>query len=213
GGWIGMVALLCTFLLLLYYWNRGSLSPFWRTWLLPSVLGTLAALLLLALLFVEPLRLRVLSIFAGRGDSSNNFRLNVWSAVLEIIRDRPLIGIGPGNNAFNKIYPLYMQPRYSALSAYSIWLETAVETGLIGFSCFVWLLGVTITQGVRQIGRDRLNRNPQGFWLMAAIAGMVGILSHGFVDTVWYRPEINTLWWLMVALIASRYPTSLKDER
>jgi len=26
------------------------------------------------------------------------------------------------------------------------------------------------------------------------------------VDTVWYRPEISTLWWLMVALVASYYP-------
>jgi putative inorganic carbon (HCO3(-)) transporter len=208
GGWIGLVALILTFLLLSYYWWQDSLSPFWRTWLLPIVVGSLAGFLILALLFVEPLRLRFLSIFAGRGDSSNNFRLNVWSAVLEMIRDRPLIGIGPGNSAFNKIYPLYMRPRFSALSAYSIGLEIAVETGLIGLTCFLWLIVVTINQGVLQMKRLRASKNPQGFWLIAAIAAMAGMLAHGFVDTVWYRPEINMLWWLMVALIASRYPAS-----
>jgi len=41
---------------------------------------------------------------------------------------------------------------------------------------------------------------------MGAIASMVGMLGHGLFDTVWYRPEVNTLWWLNVAVIASFYP-------
>lgn len=205
GGWIGMIGLTLAFLLLLYYWGKKSLSPFWRTWLLPMVLGSLAALFIVGLLLVEPLRLRFLSIFAGRGDSSNNFRINVWSAVLEMIRDRPIIGIGPGHDAFNKIYPLYMRPRFSALSSYSILLEITVETGLIGLGCFLWLIVVTITQGITRIKDYRETNNPQGFWLIAAIAAMVGLTAHGFVDTVWFRPQINTLWWFMVALIASHF--------
>jgi putative inorganic carbon (HCO3(-)) transporter len=57
-------------------------------------------------------------------------------------------------------------------------------------------------------------RDLDGFWLMGAIATLVGLLSHGLVDTVWYRPQINTLWWLMIALIASYYtlPTETKED-
>jgi len=33
---------------------------------------------------------------------------------------------------------------------------------------------------------------------------MAGLLVHGFVDTVWYRPSVHTLWWLMLSLIASQ---------
>lgn len=207
GGWIGMMALIPVFALLLYYWWKDYLPAFWRKWLLPIVFGGLAAIVLLGILFVEPLRLRVLSIFAGREDSSNNFRINVWSAVVDMIRDRPILGIGPGNSAFNKIYPLYMRPRYTALSAYSIYLETAVETGLIGLSCLLWLIASAINRGVRRIQILKANNSTQGFWLMAAIAAMAGIMAHGVVDTVWYRPEINTLWWFMVALLASQYPS------
>jgi putative inorganic carbon (HCO3(-)) transporter len=98
-----------------------------------------------------------------------------------------------------------MQARFSALSAYSIFLEVAVETGIIGFSCFLWLLIVTFNQGVQQLRRLRTLANRDGFWLLGAIAAISGILAHGFVDTVWYRPEVNTLWWLMVAIIASYY--------
>jgi putative inorganic carbon (HCO3(-)) transporter len=47
---------------------------------------------------------------------------------------------------------------------------------------------------------------------MAAIAAMLGMLAHGLFDTVWYRPEVNTLWWLMVALVASYYqPKAWRD--
>jgi putative inorganic carbon (HCO3(-)) transporter len=147
-----------------------------------------------------------MSIFAGREDSSNNFRLNVWSSVIAMIRDRPILGIGPGNEAFEKVYPLYMQPKYSALSAYSIYLELLVETGILGFGVFLWLIVTTISLGIRQIQHLRDENNVYGFWLMAAIAGMVGILAHGLVDTVWYRPQISSLWWFLIALIASQYP-------
>ncbi|MGK7941814.1 MAG: IctB family putative bicarbonate transporter [Crocosphaera sp.] len=205
GGWIAMMALMASFLLLFFVWFKNNLSPFWRKWLLPLVFGSLGALLLVAIFSVDALRIRLLSIFAGRQDSSNNFRINVWMAVLDMIHDRPLIGIGPGNSAFNKIYPLYMSPKYSALSAYSVFLETAVETGLIGLSIFIWLIVITVNQGVQQIQRLREKNNPYGLWLMAAIAAIVGLLAQGLVDTVWYRPQVNTLWWFLVALIASQY--------
>ena len=41
------------------------------------------------------------------------------------------------------------------------------------------------------------------------------MLGHGLVDTVWYRPQVNTLWWLMIALIASYYqpkPKTVSEE-
>ena len=205
GGWIGLVFGLLTLVLLLAHWWSIYLPRFWRTWALPLVLGTAIAVVLLAILVLEPLRDRVTSIFAGRGDSSNNFRINVWMAVLDMIRDRPLLGIGPGNNAFNKIYPLYQRPRFSALSAYSIILEVAVETGFIGLAAFLWLIFVTLAQGWRSLNRWRETSNPAGFWLLGAIAALVGMFGHGMVDTVLYRPEVNTLWWLTFAIIASYY--------
>lgn len=212
GGWIGVVVALGALVFLLRYWWGLYLPSFWRTWLLPIIVGGFASLFVLAMLFVEPLRLRIFSIFAGREDSSNNFRINVWAAVIEMIRDRPILGIGPGNTAFNKIYPLYQQPKYTALSAYSILLEIGVETGLIGLTCFLWLLVVMFNQGWIQLQRLRQAGSREGFWLIGAIATTLGTLAHGTVDTIWYRPEINTLWWLMVALIASYYRPSVQES-
>lgn len=212
GGWIGLVAAGFALVLLLTHWWTVYLPKFWRIWGIPLVAGSAALVVILAVLFVGPVRDRVSSIFAGRGDSSNNFRINVWSSVIEMIKDRPVLGIGPGNTAFNKMYPLYQRPRFSALSAYSIILEVAVEVGLIGLTCFLWLLLVTFTTGWNQLQRLRQLRDQQGFWLIGAIATLVGMIGHGLFDTVLYRPQVNTLWWLMFALIASFYMPRSQQE-
>lgn len=207
GAWIGFVVAGFVFLLLLVHWFSPLWSPLWRVWAVPAVIGGTAAMLSFVVLAVAPLRERVSSIFIGREDSSNDFRLTVWHAVLHMIRDRPILGIGPGNDAFNKIYPFYQEPGYTALSAYSVYLEIAVETGFIGLICFAALLITTFWLAWKPLMQLRYSRNPEGFWLMGAIAIMVGMLCHGLVDTVWYRPQISTLWWLMVALVASYVAT------
>ena len=213
GGWIALVVALLAATALLIYWWGLQMSPFWRTWSIPILLGGLVGLLVLAVILVDPIRIRVFSIFADRSDdSSNNFRRNVWDAVFEMIRDRPIIGIGPGHSSFNKIYPLYQRPRYSALSAYSIFLEVTVEMGFIGLACFLWLIIVSINTALVQLRRLRQSANVEGFWLMGASATLLGMLAHGTVDTIWFRPEVNTLWWLMVALIASYWTPSLTDN-
>ena len=123
----------------------------------------------------------------------------------------------PGNDAFNQIYPLYMNPRYPALSAYSVYLEHIVEMGYIGFGFFVWLIAATLNHGMKQLTRWRSrvdqtgSRDLMGIYLIAAIAATASLGFHGFVDTVWYRPQINTVWWLMLALIASFYDDYRSD--
>ena len=203
GGWIALLVGLLTIAVLLFYWWSIEIPKFWRTWSLPILLGTVVGLLIIGLIFVEPFRVRIVSIFADRKDSSNNFRKNVWESVFQMIRDRPIIGIGPGHGSFNKVYPLYQRPRFTALSAYSVFLETIVETGFLGFTCFLWLIVVTFNTGFLQLRRLRETKNIEGLWLIGAIASMLGILAQGLFDTVFYRPEVNTLWWFMVALVAS----------
>ena len=212
GAWLAMAATIAVLLLLLYFWWREYLPRFWRVWLLPLVFGSLGGLLIVAIISVEPLRLRFFSIFAGREDDSNNFRINVWEAVFKMIRDYPLTGIGPGHDAFNQVYPRYMNSRYPALSAYSIFLEHLVEMGYLGLGCFLWLIVVTLSYGIRQINRLRTLKDRQGLWIIAATAAIVGLMVHGIVDTVWYRPQISTLWWFMLAILASQWEIVKTEE-
>jgi putative inorganic carbon (hco3(-)) transporter len=203
GSWLGLVGALFVFALLFLYWLLPYLPQKWRVWVFPVCLGSLALIFLAAVIALPPLRERVLSMVRTSDDSSNNFRVQVWASVREMIRDRPILGIGPGNTAFNKVYPLYQRPGFTALGAYSIFLELLVEVGVVGFSLVMWLLIVLLQRGWKQLQRLREQQSREVFWLMAAMATVVGMLIHGTVDTIWYRPEVATLWWFTVAIIVS----------
>jgi putative inorganic carbon (hco3(-)) transporter len=206
GAWVGAFVGIVIAAGLIYNWLRPTLPKFWQSWALPIVLGSIATISGVAILFIPSLRDRALSIFSDRKDSSNNFRIEVWTAVRKMIHDRPIFGIGTGDRVFKKIYPIYQSsPRFSALGAYSIFLETIVEIGYVGFACFIWMLLVTFNCGIQGLTKLRQARDPQAFWLMAAIVSMVATLCQGTVDTVWYRPQIQTLWWLAVGVVASFY--------
>ncbi len=213
GAWIGAFVGIIIGAGLAYYWLRPRLPKFWRSWGLPLVLGGILAISGMAMLLMPSLRDRVLSIFSGSKDSSNNVRIQVWAAVRHMITDRPILGIGPGDRVFKQVYPLYqVGPRFDALGAYSIFLETIVEVGYIGLTCLLWLVLVTFNCGVKGLVRLRQAGDPQAFWLIAAIVSMVATLSQGVADTVWYRPDIQTLWWLSVGIVASFYQQVVVDE-
>ena len=200
GGWIGMVLALAVLgLLLLLRFSRLLAAPLKR-WLPPLTIAFVVLALVVAAVKVEPLRVRLMSMAAGREDSSNNFRINVWLAAIEMIQDRPWLGIGPGNTIFNLIYPLYQQPRFTALSAYSVPLELAVETGIPGLLAVFGLLITSLQIGISQIYRDLFLSLP----CLGAIAAVVGLAGHGFVDTIFFRPEVQISGWFVLATLGAK---------
>ena len=207
GGLLGLAAESFALVLLLVYW-WGKRLP---TWTLPVTFGGTASAIALGTILVPTLRKRVVSIF-GTEDSSNAFRVNVWMSVLNMIKAKPILGIGPGNKAFNLVYPLYQRSGYSALGAYSVPLELTVETGIIGVICYGWLIFSIFRQAWIALNRLRSDRNMDGLWIIAAIATIVGMMTHGLFDTVWYRPQVQLLWWLAIAIISSFYIAPIKHN-
>jgi putative inorganic carbon (HCO3(-)) transporter len=211
GGLMGLAAESFAIVLLLVYWWGRRLPK----WTLPTVFGSTAGAIALGTILIPTLRKRVGSIF-GTEDSSNAFRVNVWMSVLNMIKAKPILGIGPGNKAFNLIYPQYQRSGYSALGTYSVPLEITVETGIVGVICYGWLIFTIFRQGWIALNRLRSDRDPNGLWIIGAIATLAGMMVHGLVDTVWYRPQVQLLWWLAIALISSFYiapETSIIEDK
>jgi putative inorganic carbon (HCO3(-)) transporter len=172
----------------------------WRRLLPLAVLLTGVVVLVVAATQLEPVRTRIGSLVAGRGDSSNNFRINVWFAAAEIVRDHPWLGIGPGNAAFNSIYPLYQQPKFNALSAYSVPLEILVEMGIPGLIACVGLLNAAVHKGWASL---HLNR-PEALAGIACLAAISGMLVQGITDTIFFRPEVQISGWFALATLSSQ---------
>jgi putative inorganic carbon (HCO3(-)) transporter len=199
GGWLGLVAAYGVLAVLLLLRFTRHWPVFWRR-VFPLLLMVLAGLVLaVAIAKVEPLRVRVMSLGAGREDSSNNFRINVWMAAIEMIKDRPWLGIGPGNSAFNLIYPLYQQPKFNALSAYSIPLELAVEGGIPGLLAGLGLLVASVRLGLTQV---RANGH-QALPALAAVAVIAGLAVQGVTDTIFFRPEVQLTGWFCLATLST----------
>lgn len=167
-------------------------------WLL-VFFGSIAAFFA-AIFGISSLRNRFLSIFAMREDSSNSYRFNVWKSTWHLIQDNWLTGIGPGNNTFKLVYGIYMVPGYNALSAYSIFLEIWAEQGLLGILSFIFLWGVSKTRALIVFYSEL----PLATKLMTGLllTGMAGSIAYGLFDTIWYRPSVNFLFWLLVAGLA-----------
>ena len=199
GGWLGLIASLSVVVLLLLVRSTQTWPLIWRR-LLPLVVLLLGVVVLIvAATYFEPIRTRIGSLLAGRGDSSNNFRINVWFAAAEMVRDRPWLGIGPGNAAFNSIYPLYQQPKFNALSAYSVPLEILVEMGIPGLMACFGLLNAAVRKGLASL---HLNQ-PEAFAGIAGLAAISGILVQGITDTIFFRPEVQLTGWFALATLSS----------
>jgi putative inorganic carbon (hco3(-)) transporter len=199
GAWMGLVAAAAVLAVLLALRFSRRWPPLWRKVIPLAVLLGGAALLAVLVWQVEPLRVRVLSLVAGREDSSNNFRINVWLAALDMIQARPWLGIGPGNDAFNLIYPLFQQPRFNALSAYSIPLELAVEAGIPGLLAGVGLVVTSVRQGL-QLWRGG---GPWALQAMGVLAVIAALGVQGLTDTIFFRPEVQLIGWFCLATLAA----------
>jgi len=133
-----------------------------------------------------------------RSDSSNSFRFNVYHSCINMFKDNWLLGIGCGNQNFREIYGLYMKTGFDALSAYNIYLETAVESGIFALISFVAFLGLNIFKAIKFI---LSSKTIEAIYVLAALLSIIGILTHGIVDTVFFRPQIQFTFWIMIGII------------
>ena len=204
GGWLGMLASLGVVGLLVVLRSIHDWPPIWRRLVPLGLVVVATAAMAVAVTQIEPIRTRVASLLAGRGDSSNNFRINVWMSAVAMVQDRPWLGIGPGNNAFNSIYPLYQQPRFNALSAYSVPLEVLVETGWPGLIACLGLAWSSVSEGMAGLIGDGPLQLPR----LASLAAIAGLMIQGATDTIFFRPEVQIVGLFCLATLAQHHRSS-----
>ena len=146
GAYIGLFAEL----ILIAVFTYKFLKPFYKR-IFVTLSGFISLLAFLIMISVSSVRARIFSIFALRNDSSNSFRFNVYHSCIDIFKDNWLLGIGVGNQNFREIYGLYMKTGFDALSAYNIFLETAVESGIFALIAFLLFLIRLIYDAVKYI--------------------------------------------------------------
>ena len=208
GGYMGIAAGLGAlgFILLTLLWNsKPKLRP-----LLIAFVVVLPIILLGVLHLFPKYEHRILSIFAGREHSSNSYRLNVYASSFKMFLDNWWLGVGPGNSTFKLAYGLYMRTGFDALGTYCVPLEVAVETGIGGLFAFGWMVVAAMTRAHINFWNSFAGSER---WLCAgAAAGLLGMMVHGLVDTVYYRPQVQFIFWLLLAMCAYIRPQARSSE-
>jgi putative inorganic carbon (hco3(-)) transporter len=193
GAWLGTgVALL----ILLPMLKRGS-------WLIlgPVLLGPVLVGMATS---ADAVLFRVKSIAAAGSDPALTNRLEIWGAAYRLVAEHPLLGVGLGNfqAAYGKLMvpdlPLLTYPLELPEHAHNLFLNLAVEVGLVGVSAFAWLLAVAFLR-VRQIKRFTDWR--VGVWSMGLAAGLVAILVQSLVDVVVYQGFVAILFFTYLGVM------------
>ena len=198
GAYIGLFFGTCMGLSLVYsVFGRHIKAKITRKKLIFAVL-----ILLLAVIFIitsPSIMHRLESIFTLRGDSSNSYRVNVYISSIKMFLDNFWIGIGPGNTTYRLIYGLYMITGFDALGAYNIFLEMAVESGIFAPLIFLWMVILTFFKSLKKLFLISVKYK---LVIIALLSAIFAMLMHGFFDTIWYRPQIQLIFWLYLAILA-----------
>lgn len=129
--------------------------------MLVVVIIGLGALLLLGVVFFEPLTHRVIFLLQREtAESYETGRLEIWGQLVAILPQRPLFGFGL-NNAGQFIAPTQSLHggtfTTASSSPESAYVATLVETGIIGFACLLWFIGAILMRAFRRARASMLD--------------------------------------------------------
>lgn len=189
GAWLGFIA------------SLGLLTVFFDKRLI-----ALGLILALAVSFLAPKILvkRLLSSFSFT-DSSNSYRVSIWRGSIDLAKTYLFRGVGLGAESFSQTYPEHMIVQTPAPHAHSLYLETAIEVGVLGFAAFFWFFLLWGTGTLKAIFSQDLKRGERwlrvGF-LAGAVASVAGHLLQGLVEYTWYNPRVTAIFWAIVGASA-----------
>jgi len=214
GAYLAVMAIMLGFMLISYrivFYDFAAFKQFKKLWI--NFTSAIVAIGALALVCMPKILHRLMSVFLLRGDSSTSFRMNVYQSSWRMFTDNPFFGIGPGNHTFREIYGYYMLTGFDALAAYSVPLEIAVETGIFGFISFFSFIALLFWNSAKYICQDQSIRGK--IYVSICIISVFGLMTHGLFDTVFFRPQIQFVFWTMVAIlngVISRQEICQKDK-
>lgn len=130
-------------------------------------------------------------------------RLQIWEISTAVLKDNLWLGVGLGNfqQPYQAMaYSMYQPPlEWEVVKAHNLYLNTWLEMGLLGLLSLVYLL-IIFSRAVSQ-AIPLLWSKQKSWWLLAGmIAAMVSILTHGLLDTPYFKNDLAILFLVILAL-------------
>jgi O-antigen ligase len=159
---------------------------------------------------------RLRSIFDPEA-SNNRFRLNVWEASLQVWKENPALGVGPGNWKI-KVQPVFKNYNFSKEQLnwnrpHNDFLWVLAEKGLIGLIAFLGMFAVAFVYLLRVTGKAVDKQTKILAFLLAG--GLLGYAVISFFDfpleRIYHQSVLAV--WLSVAVVLNVKPQDKKAEQ
>jgi putative inorganic carbon (HCO3(-)) transporter len=149
------------------------------------------AVVLFIALAPVPILHRVLSIVDLR-DSSNYDRLCMVEAGLNMVRQRPVFGVGP--DLVRRFYPIYRAPsapRYDVPHLHNSILQIAAERGLPSLAAYLAMTFVGAVAAWRWYVREGGRRGPRADLYMGVLLSLLAFNLAGLFENNWGDTEVQ----------------------
>ena len=144
-------------------------------------------------------------------DTSNLYRISLWKATINMIKDFWLNGVGLGMDAYKSVHQHYMIQGAAAAHSHNLYLQIFVESGIFGIIGFLVLvfnslrMNLTILVKGMEIKTKRI--------ALAAFASIVGVLIHGLVDYIFFSEKIIFMFWIIISIGLIGYNLEFNNEK
>lgn len=174
------------------------------------VLAYAPAGLLFLLLAPVPVVHRAISIFDLQ-DVSNYDRLCMAEAGLNMISERPLLGLGP--ELVKERYPIYRHPtapRREVPHLHNSFLNLAAERGLPALAAYTWLVAASLWLALRRFRLERARGGTAAELYMGAFLGIIAFNLAGIFENNWGDSEVQRV---ALFLMAMPYCLAMGDPK
>lgn len=143
-----------------------------------------------------------------RNDVSNLERVNRWMAAINMSKEKPLQGFGPG--AYSFTYAPYQDPEFKTPittafgdqgHAHSEYLNPLAESGWIGLITFLAIIWITFQKGLRLVYKGRTFEIR--VFSAGILLGLVTYLAHGLLNSYSEQDKIAVLFWGFIGMITA----------
>jgi O-antigen ligase len=128
-------------------------------------------------------------------------RWELWSAALKMLRQRPLLGMGPDNFRILKWRYMDLPKGDETILANSLYLELLAGSGILGLVSFLWLSWELARRMMASAAvADRSTRGIAFF----GMTYLAAFLLHGMVDYFLKFTPTFLLFWLVLGTLSRR---------
>lgn len=142
-------------------------------------------------------------------DASNVERINRWTSAIEMFKQRPFLGWGPGTYQFQ--YAPFQNPRYKTIittnsgdggNAHSEYLGLMAETGFPGPLFLILLIACCLSAGLK-VFHDRTQTYSTRTACCVCVLALVSYFAHGFFNNFLDTEKLAVPVFAAMAVIAA----------